>query len=574
MKNNNRRKLRPFTFLYFFALLLSCFVTYPAAATIVTANNSATAFSPYRFQSMSSINCDMIDHPGDGKLFAVVYNGVGVGGTPRRHLYIEYTGTSGPFTYDISLRGSSLGANADVAILDDWTNTLGKDYLITVVYEDNGNVMMDTYPVTGIGTGSPAYTGGWSGFGGNPKQLNGNGNSSGYPHIDAGGDLNYTATISGNTSYALINFAITWEEQISSVQNIMVNMGTILVGDATTSLYSANSGGAHPDIALRTWKTLTGLPPVFDFQTAYVCFFDISSSNLMIGELVQDNTFFISAQSTAPLDNSSNGPSWPRIDAKTIGDVVTGEATWDIAYDPMTGTQYEVRNFTDVAPAPTTTVCTLSSTNDHIKPIVAGTGQDICVGGCATAVGTDFYTVSYYTDYSGVSTNGDFFANSIDLVGGGLSGTYPDFYQINLTNTLNTAFSFSTPLPAMGSSTSTNNGDAILTAWFEGNTTGGGFLVYKIGDNTYSGYKTSSAIKNINIEKDYKILPNPATEQLTVIGAVKATYTITDMLGRTVGNGAIDAQHNNIAVVSLTNGVYMLHLTENGYTQKVKFMKQ
>jgi hypothetical protein len=340
-------------------------------------------------------------------------------------------------------------------------------------------------------------------------------------------------------------------------------------------LYSANSGGAHPDIALRTWKTLTGLPPVFDFQTAYVCFFDISSSNLMIGELVQDNTFFISAQSTAPLDNSSNGPSWPRIDAKTIGDVVTGEATWDIAYDPMTGTQYEVRNFTDVAPSPTITVCTLSNASDHLKPIVAGTGQDICVGGCSGVVGSDYYTVSYYTDNNSTSTNGDFYANSMDLVGGSLSGTYPDFYEINLINTLNTAFNFSTTLPVIGSSTSTNDGYGLLTSWFEGNTSGGGYLVYKLSGNNYnSAYKTSSAINNINNEKDYSLFPNPAKDQLTINGAVKTSYTITDMMGKAVISGNIDTQHNTVPVASLASGVYVIALTEVGYTQKTKFTKQ
>jgi hypothetical protein len=577
MKNNNRRLKRQNLSLYIFLFISFFPFSFNSySQTIIDACNSDQMFTGIpHLKSVDIVNCDMINRHNDGKLIAVVYSGVNGGNNAVRQLYVGYDGTD---AFDIVYNlPANTGINMDVVIADDILNKTGEDYVIMVVYENSGLIYEKRYPVTGIGSSHAWGTA-------TTRQVSGVGNDARYPHIDLAGDITNTVTINSNTSYALEHYAITWEEDISGTTNVMIDMGSVSTSGTVSSVYSSGIGGVYPDIACRGWKTVSGSTP-HDIVSAYVAFIDLSSSNLMMSEVVMNSAGSLAVQSVPTvLDAISNAAeSFPRIEAKGVGDVSSTEATYDVVYSPHVGTQWQVLSINDVSPAPMVVTCTLNSTNDHLKPVVAGVGVDICSGGCS-GVGADQYSISYYTDYTNINgcgnssnSNGDFFANAVDITGtnaGIISASYPDFYEIN-NNDLGELFAYNGPFPAIAVASSSNDGDDLLTVWYDGypGAPGIGDLRYKFNNNSYA-YKTGNAVNSINKARGLNVFPNPATEQLTVNGVANAAYSITDMLGRTVGNGAIDAQHNKVVVAHLVNGAYIININENGNIHKVKFAKQ
>lgn len=66
--------------------------------------------------------------------------------------------------------------------------------------------------------------------------------------------------------------------------------------------------------------------------------------------------------------------------------------------------------------------------------------------------------------------------------------------------------------------------------------------------------------------------PNPATETIRVNNVTNATFEIIDMLGSTVKAGTLN--NNEINVESLTNGTYMIRLSDNANTYQGRFIKR
>ena len=61
---------------------------------------------------------------------------------------------------------------------------------------------------------------------------------------------------------------------------------------------------------------------------------------------------------------------------------------------------------------------------------------------------------------------------------------------------------------------------------------------------------------------------------LNIDGITKASFTISDMIGKTILQGSIDAKNNRINTSELATGGYIINITENGKTQKMKFIQQ
>ena len=66
--------------------------------------------------------------------------------------------------------------------------------------------------------------------------------------------------------------------------------------------------------------------------------------------------------------------------------------------------------------------------------------------------------------------------------------------------------------------------------------------------------------------------PNPATETIKINNIENATFEIIDMLGSTVKAGTLN--NNEINVESLTNGTYMIRLSDNTTTYQGRFIKR
>jgi transforming growth factor-beta-induced protein len=66
--------------------------------------------------------------------------------------------------------------------------------------------------------------------------------------------------------------------------------------------------------------------------------------------------------------------------------------------------------------------------------------------------------------------------------------------------------------------------------------------------------------------------PNPATETIKINKIENASFEIIDMLGSTVKAGTLN--NNEINVESLTNGTYMIRLTDNTNTYQGRFIKR
>ena len=61
------------------------------------------------------------------------------------------------------------------------------------------------------------------------------------------------------------------------------------------------------------------------------------------------------------------------------------------------------------------------------------------------------------------------------------------------------------------------------------------------------------------------LYPQPATGQVQIdgLGAVPVTYLLTDMQGKLIAQGMVDALHNSIELQGIPAGSYMLKLTGN-----------
>jgi hypothetical protein len=66
--------------------------------------------------------------------------------------------------------------------------------------------------------------------------------------------------------------------------------------------------------------------------------------------------------------------------------------------------------------------------------------------------------------------------------------------------------------------------------------------------------------------------PNPATETIKINNIENASFEIVDMLGSTVKAGKLT--NNEINVESLTNGTYMIRLSDNTNTYQGRFIKR
>lgn len=568
------RLLRQFKALFFLLFVMHC--SFNAFSINIPAINISVNLRPgNNFSSVRAINCDMIDIPGNGKLTAVVYDAYNV--TMSRQelvLVVEFNGTPAFSNTDViwhSLMSSTATpyANPDVAIIDMSSGTWGEDYRIMVVAENLNTNAVDLLDaqIIGVGAVPPTYT---------PASpllttLNTNLASTAYnPHIDAAADKTF---LIGGNYYGSDDFVVVWEEPTGILPGIWArpfNYQATFTPGTPAQIFSGFAGMA--DVACRGYNTLSPLVPSPTYS-AYISFVDATSGLMNVGELISDKSATVySAGGAMPM-----GPvtppmtyGYPRIEARKLGDVIPGAPTWELVADADPGSGFaEIHAYNDIVFGPT--IMSLGSASNHFKPVVSGVGWDINATGVVT-FGAKKFTVSYYTDDAAAfgNANGDYVSNFIDMSGGGL--LTPDYYQV-ATNPIRQIFTSKEPCIAI--STSSNNGDDLLTVFYDGWDGTDGEIRYKFMNGNTINYKNgTTGVSNLIGEKIFSISPNPATDNIKVGGVTNASYSITDITGKTVASGTVTTSTNSIAINQLAAGTYLILFTENGSRQQMKFVKQ
>jgi hypothetical protein len=172
----------------------------------------------------------------------------------------------------------------------------------------------------------------------------------------------------------------------------------------------------------------------------------------------------------------------------------------------------------------------------------------------------DYYS-TYTNDVHGSGNRyGDFFADNIS----GLNAV-SGYNEVN-QNDLIAPVGLSLDGGQIAVATSSNTGYGQLAVWYDGD------QIQTKESSTFQ-YKGTS-VSNITSAPGYSTYPNPAINQLTVIGAKNASYTVIDMIGRIVASGIIDTKNVVIRTDHYAPGNYILNLSESGKSQSIQFVKQ
>jgi len=587
MKQSFKPKFKPAQI-----LLLSFLIavsTISDAQSIISAGNTSSSYldvhnfsypcsTDVSVRSASTINCDMSTTNTGEKFFVVAYSIEDDGmktvnsgcfnysntPTPLSGLHVEYL-TSTP---SLQLGGNNKdlpisGTNPDVAIFPEPPGSTNSTSM-AVVYE-SGNDIFIGHCRAGVGSfASPAWFSPLSVL----AQLNTPGRIAKSPRIEA---------MINDTWTGGYKFVATWTEHDlnSNRDYIMVTTGELFsAGTWVTKQITPNlpgdPEGISPDVA--AMGVLNPCGTCAPYKT-YLTYKDPANGNaLMLTELDIDASYSATVTGNTILENGFADIGNPRIDAKTIGNAVSGDATWEVvaSVQPTPSGSFEIHSFNDVVTAPT--VLRLSPVDDHFSPAVAGVGEDVNPAKTPTGVGETEFSLAYYSTYTnnGTNNNGDIFANAVDISGGTAGINYYEVNDVDLYQ--NSQYSAAGDIP-VAISNSCNDGDDLLTVWFQGYYTSlaWGEIHYKLSGNNYS----FRAAGTFNVVKDnISTYPNPAKDVLNIEGANVTDYTIADMTGRILDRGKIDGRNYSLDISKLSPGLYFLSLRKKDTFDKIKFVKQ
>lgn len=219
-----------------------------------------------------------------------------------------------------------------------------------------------------------------------------------------------------------------------------------------------------------------------------------------------------------------------------------------------------------------------SNTQTAIMPVVSGIGTEIfnlAGSGIATY---DNYPVAFYSNYlTGAGQNGDFYSFGLqmpDFINAPFLAGGTDYMELN-DATLDNGSAFDMiNKPSIAIATANNTGYDLLTTYYEGLNLDKVTVTFTGTTATYA-YKPGKSTGIDNIGKDgYAVYPNPVVNHLNIAKADGADYTVMDMMGRTLATGSLSGNKASIDAASYASGIYILQLTKDGHTEKVKFVKQ
>lgn len=551
-------------------LAYSSFGQYSFNPASLTDNIVQTDPSFPQFRVVNTLNADMLEDLSTGDLItATAWEGTTIGSINPCGFNVSVTSSASPAI--VTLPATAL--MPDIVVGFD-----GATYYASVVYEDAGDIYMETYSLSWNPTSVTATS-----IGGRFLLSAGTGVSRD-PNID----LFASGTGAGPFTYD--DFMVVWQDTVSITPNVIQ---TYYVGGDITSgrsmspvAFWTDVQGSFPDVACvhepsganRFYIAFTArASPMGNYEL------NIINYDYPVTSVLSFNTI---------SSNPVNQQFRPRIEAQTIFDYSSTacdliySVVWQDVISPFGGNEIENYNYFNPGNSCGYGVSvnnpsfqTLAPGSSNIRPAVT-VGGTFNGSGFAASPGMNNAAVAFYCteDDPGVSTNqGAFYEYGVTLNGGSMApgGSSVDMNRIN-TTALYTNFRVglvNVPYPAVAITTSTNSGKDLYTTWFEGYNIWGGMIKYKFG-----GTGTPPAYKQTGIAHHnaaaFKVYPNPATNYLTVEGVKNANYYVMDVTGRKLSSGIVMNDVEKIDVSIYPGGAYLLNIVEGDFVNKVKFVKQ
>ncbi|MBS1584625.1 MAG: T9SS type A sorting domain-containing protein [Bacteroidetes bacterium] len=278
---------------------------------------------------------------------------------------------------------------------------------------------------------------------------------------------------------------------------------------------------------------------------------------------------------TAQNNFGGNSIEYPRIDAAD-GPLGAGNTPFDIvirATDGITGAwnvtswnglaQDEVTSHYNVNPGST-------YYQDNSKPVVTAGSEDYNTN-------TRLYTLAYQNTYLNAV-----WAQNININGGATYGT-PDYRLVN-TSAINVASD-----PVAISSDYTYDGVRmygyeVFVSWYDATNNQ---IDYKITTAAPPVYKPGRPGENTVIastpnmgtaKKHASISPIPASDEISIAanGRAAKSYTISDVMGRTLLKGDINQDQQQVDISALAAGVYLVNISyaDNADVDGIRIAKQ
>jgi hypothetical protein len=491
------------------------------------------------------VNADMYNYTnsfGTGHLLAIAYDDLSTN-TVYAFVYDDRTGNMTP---PLTINNSR---HPDIVIGDNlFLGPGGGDYQVGIAVEDviSNQVVVYSANVLNAGTSSLQFvfaTGLWG-----SGQFSGGQYPSENPHIDL--IPNPGTLINGMPQ--LNNYAVTWYNPNTDIIYAMEG------GSLNSAIAISFPISSFPGISIDNTNSRIqpDLACAYDLNTnskmAYFVYLDNDKENIYQADwnITTSNINTYSSMETAPNTNYFTAP--PRIEAANVNytnsPFTQWEAVAEFANSPVEAHGYNYRGGGVI-------VSNYATTTDHYNPAVCvGNGSNTY--GTPTDVGNTGYTAGWNIDTKEL--------NAIYLDINNASTVNAGYNQINSTS-LGT-YNFGQGHNLLALTNSSNNGEGLAAAWYNGST-----ISFKICGNSFAFKPTNvNALKNPLLN----IYPNPATDVLHIDGMDKGSYTVTDMMGRQLLQGAIHTTKNTVDISTLAPGVYLLRVADGGTERNVRFTKE
>jgi hypothetical protein len=488
--------------------------------------------------NVQTVNCDMLECPLQGgvRLNAIVWDDAT---TQSCTLYVDYTGNPSPVQLPFPPTPSGATFLPDVIIGNARPNGPKKGtHVIGVIYLDQVNYITyySWYYVNGVGGPlSVTYAG--------TIPLSGAFGQSKYPHIDAFADhKNLTGGLP-----SMYDFAATWEE-ITPTGIITVGAIGSIENPTFVPTYPISTGSPHnemPDVACITDVTTGARTALFAYNhqwTTEYSEFDVASSTVTF------STMYSTASRRV------------RIEAMNLYTGNPSFTKYQIAAENWSYSDVECANnnyYPTVWGAPLTNAnaSLFPTASAYASPAVAA---GIGIVGLPSNIGNQVYSIGM-----NIVGTGNFYGRQIDVISGTFPGTPGgnDYYAINQN-----------PIPAayypLALSSSSNSGYDLLSAWFDGNS-----IMHKFSNNMFA-FKNATGVSTVGQEAIFTLSPNPAQNEITIKGNSKANYMIKDITGRMISQGKLNGYATSVDISTLSKGLYLINVYENGQMHASKFVKE
>lgn len=559
------------------------------------------------------LNCDMIEQdpynagaPGyQQTIRAVVWSNLegalSLGGTSidLAGLWVQESSTSATATLTLPAPNSTPGLNgwfaerADVAVGAILDRSTGQyRYYVVAVYEAGGSLWTEWYDVDISGGGiSLVHPTGYSAASPCVHMCN----IPAYLDIPTSPRIDLLAAAGSDGQSSIMDYhaySIAFMGYNTQTSNTEV---WYVRGDIYQPAISATfiEEGHDPDVSCVNAVYNTSPAPLpYDKDQAYVTYIN-GSGDLRLAELDVNGGTPPHTFTTLHVGQSER----PTIATAVHYDYNLVMPSYQVAtvscmeFDPMYNNNWRIVSHSLHDPAGTPTVNTTEMSdyggpgvfysNDCIYPTTSGVGGFVynkySLGG-----GTSYsdYVTEFYSDYthhnannSGSSTNGDFFANYVQITSpfNALRNSV-DVDEVNFED-LNAGFAYlAAPIqnPKFDADVSRNSGYDLFSVYYDGLR-----IFYKTtGGTNYTFKPTEIGAINIATGASIGLYPNPATDVLNVSGADGKDYSILDITGKQVANGTFAGTKADVNINNLAAGSYIMHINTADGAEDLKFVKQ